>query len=177
MNGDEGLDRTEVNGSTGGVGDVFTIVPNGARSKFDRTNLVPFTLDISVEALDLRGLAGDDTFTASPGVGGLLAVTADGGSGNDTLTGAEEADSFFGGSGNDRLTGGPGPDVLDGQDNDDALFARDGQSDLIRGGSGNDSGQTDALGVDVWDGLESVDATPAGPARPRPRRATRRRPL
>ena len=105
---------------------MFTIVPNGARSKFDRTNLVPFTLDIGVEALDLHGLAGDDTFAASPGVGGLLAVTADGGSGNDTLTGAEEADTFFGGSGNDRLTGGPGPDVLDGQEGDDALFARDG---------------------------------------------------
>jgi Ca2+-binding RTX toxin-like protein len=159
MNGHGGLDRTEVNGATG-AGDAFTIAPNGARSKFDRTNLVPFTLDIDVEALDVRGLGGDDTFAASAGTGVHLAVTADGGSGNDQLAGAEEADSFFGGSGNDVLTGGAGPDLLDGQDGDDQLFARDGQSDLIRGGAGTDGAQTDALGVDVWDGIENVDATP-----------------
>jgi Ca2+-binding RTX toxin-like protein len=158
MNGNAGLDRTEVNGATG-AGDVFTIAPNGARSKFDRTNLGPFTLDIDVEALDVRGIGGDDSFTAAPGTGAHLAVTADGGSGNDTLTGAEEADTFSGGSGNDKLTGGSGPDVLDGNDGDDSLFARDSASDLIRGGAGTDSAQTDAAGVDVWDGLESVDAT------------------
>src|SRR5215218_8455561 len=86
MNGEAGLDRVEVNGA--GAGDAFTIAPNAGRAKFDRTNLVPFTLDVSAEALDLRGLGGDDTFTAAAGTGALLAVTADGGSGNDTLTGA-----------------------------------------------------------------------------------------
>src|SRR5918993_795128 len=113
MDGDAGIDRVEVNGA--GAGDAFTIAPNGARAKFDRTNLVPFTLDVSAEALDLRALAGDDTFAAAAGTGALLAVTADGGSGNDTLNGADEADTFAGGSGNDALTGGAGPDSLDGQ--------------------------------------------------------------
>src|SRR5918995_115672 len=122
MDGDAGIDRVEVNGA--GAGDAFTIAPNGARAKFDRTNLVPFTLDVSAEALDLRGLGGDDTFAAAAGTGALLAVTADGGSGNDTLTGAEESDTFAGGSGNDTLTGGNGPDSLDGQEGDDTLRAR-----------------------------------------------------
>ena len=62
INGEDGLDRAEVNGDIA-QGDVFTIAPNGARSQFDRMNLVPFKLDIDVEALDVRGLGGDDTFT------------------------------------------------------------------------------------------------------------------
>jgi Ca2+-binding RTX toxin-like protein len=163
MNGDAGLDRVEVNGA--GAGDAFTIAPNGGRAKFDRTNLVPFTLDISAEALDLRGLGGDDAFTAAAGTGALLAVTADGGTGNDTLTGADEADTFAGGSGNDSLSGGAGPDSLDGQDGNDALAARDGQGDLVRGGTGTDSAQTDQTTVDAVDAVETLDALPgAAPA-------------
>jgi Ca2+-binding RTX toxin-like protein len=158
MDGENGLDRIEVNGAAG-QGDAFTIAPNAARARFQRTNLVPFTLDIgSAEALDARGAGGDDTFAAQPGTGALMAVTADGGTGNDALTGAEEADTFFGGAGNDTLDGGPGPDLLDGQDGDDTLRSRDGQSDLVRGGAGTDSGVLDALGTDVWDSIENVDA-------------------
>ncbi len=107
MNGDAGLDRTEVNGDIA-QGDAFTIKANGPRSQFDRTNLVPFKLDIDVEALDVRGLGGDDTFDAAGGTGAHLAVTVDGGAGNDRLNGAEELDTLSGGSGNDTITGGPG---------------------------------------------------------------------
>ena len=157
MNGEAGVDRVEVNGAN--ANETFTVAPNGARAKFDRTSAGAFSLDIgSAEALDLRALAGDDSFVASPGTGALLAVTADAGAGNDTLTGAEETDTFSGGSGNDTLTGGNGPDLLDGQDGDDTMRARDGQSDLVRGGAGTDSAQTDLLGVDVVDSIESVDA-------------------
>jgi Ca2+-binding RTX toxin-like protein len=159
MNGEDGLDRVEVNGA--GAGDAFTIAPAGNRAKFDRTNLVPFTLDVSAEALDLRGLGGDDTFTAAAGTGALLAVTADGGSGNDVLAGADEADTFAGGAGDDTLTGGSGPDSLDGQDGNDTLRARDAQGDLVRGGAGTDAAQTDQTTVDVVDGVESLDALPA----------------
>jgi Ca2+-binding RTX toxin-like protein len=162
MDGEAGLDRVEVNGATE-AGDAFTIAPNGGRAKFDRTNLVPFSLDIgSSEALDARGLGGNDTFAAQPGTGALLAVTADGGSGDDVLTGAEEADTFSGGTGNDQLTGGAGPDSLDGQDGDDALRARDDAGDLARGGAGNDNAQVDR--VDVVDGIESLDVPAAPPA-------------
>ena len=39
--------------------DVFTVQPNGARIKFDRTNLVPFTVDIGTsETLHANGLGG-----------------------------------------------------------------------------------------------------------------------
>jgi Ca2+-binding RTX toxin-like protein len=162
MNGEAGTDRVEVNGAN--TAETFTLAPNGARAKFDRTSAGAFSLDIgSAEALDLRALAGDDAFTVSPGTGALLAVTADAGAGNDTLTGAEETDTFSGGTGNDTLTGGNGPDLLDGQEGDDALRARDGQVDLARGGAGTDSAQTDAAGIDVTDSVESLDAVVVTP--------------
>ena len=85
INGDDGRDDVEVNGAPT-AGDVFTVQPNGARIKFDRTNLVPFSLDIgSSETMHANGLGGDDTITV--GDVGTYAVTASGGSGNDTLTG------------------------------------------------------------------------------------------
>lgn len=55
MDGNDGTDRIEVHGANG-QGDAFVIAPNGPRAKFDRTNLVPFTLEIgAAEALDVRG--------------------------------------------------------------------------------------------------------------------------
>ncbi len=162
MDGDAGADNVEINGAPT-AGDIFTAAPNAGRVLFTRTNLVPFTVDFSAEALAVNGGGGDDQFTVSPGLPGLL-VTADGGSGSDSLTGAEEADSLVGGAGNDTLTGGGGSDLLDGQDGDDRLLARDGHGDLVRGGTGNDSAQTDALTVDAVDGVETIDATPPSPA-------------
>ena len=160
-NGDAGFDVVEINGSPA-AGDVFTVRPNGARAAIDRTNLVPFIVDFTAEALTVNGEGGDDQLTVSPGLPALL-VTADGGSGNDSLTGAEEADSLVGGAANDTLNGGGGSDLLDGQDGDDRLLARDGKGDLVRGGTGNDSAQTDALTVDAVDGVETIDATAPPP--------------
>jgi Ca2+-binding RTX toxin-like protein len=161
--GDAGIDTSEVNGA--GQGDAFTIKPNGARARLDRANLVPFGIDIATEAVEVDGLGGDDTLSVAPGTGALLAVNANGGSGNDRLVGAEEADSFFGGSGDDVLDGGLGADLLDGQDGNDTLQARDGAGDLVRGGAGIDAARTDALGVDIVDGLESLDASAAAGAK------------
>lgn len=162
MNGDAGVDRVEVNGAPV-AGDIFTIAPNGARAKFDRTNLGPFSLDIgSAEALDVNGLGGDDDFTALAGISSLLAINADGGSGNDALDGAEGDDTLLGGSGNDAINPGTGSDIADGGEGDDTLLGRDGQTDLLRCGTGTDSAQTDLPGVDALTGCETVDAlTPA----------------
>jgi hypothetical protein len=95
-------------------------------------------------------------------------VAADGGAGNDELSGADEADSFFGGSGNDLLTGGAGSDLLDGQEGEDRMLARDGTGDLVRGGTGNDSAQTDRITIDAVDGVETLEATPAPVPTPGP---------
>jgi Ca2+-binding RTX toxin-like protein len=153
MDGRLGLDKIEVNGAAG-AGDAFEVQRNGQRDRFDRTNLAPFSLDIgTAELLDVRGQGGDDTFLAR--AGNTLAVLADGGDGNDALTGASEADTFFGGAGDDTLDGGLGPDLLDGQAGNDRLLARDGTGDLVRGGSDADFAQVDK--VDIVDGVEQID--------------------
>src|SRR6478672_8125399 len=136
MNGGEGHDDVEVNGAPT-AGDVFTIQPNGARIKFDRTNLVPFSLDIgSSETMHANGLGGDDAITV--GDVGAFAVTASGGSGNDTLTGGASSETFLGGSGNDTITPGGGSDVVFGDEGDDQVNVRDRTTDAAFGGTGND---------------------------------------
>jgi Ca2+-binding RTX toxin-like protein len=162
MNGQDGLDRVEANMS-GAQGDAMTLKPVGGIVRFDRTNLVPFGLNIaSSEVFELNGLGGDDTLTTEPGLLGLISVVADGGPGNDTLTGGGEADTFFGGLGNDTLDPGAGSDAVDGQDGDDTLRVRDQAADLARGGAGNDSAIADR--EDSLAEVETADVPPAPPA-------------
>ncbi|HEX8856167.1 MAG TPA: calcium-binding protein [Thermoleophilaceae bacterium] len=164
MNGDDGRDDVEVNGSPT-AGDVFTVQPNGARIKFDRTNLVPFSLDIgSSETMHANGLAGDDTITV--GEVGSFAVTAAGGAGNDTLTGRGSSETFLGGSGNDTIAPGGGIDFVSGDEGDDHVNVRDKTADLAVGGAGNDSVVADAGRLDILDGFEAVDRTPNATPRP-----------
>jgi hypothetical protein len=148
-----------VNGSPT-AGDTFKLSPNGNAAKFDRTNLVPFTLNVrsDVEAVSTNGGGGNDELTVASGLPNLL-VAADGGPGDDKLTGGDEADTFLGGSGSDTLDGGKGSDLLDGEQDGDHLFSRDGTGDLVRGGDGIDTAQTDSTTVDAVSGVESLDAT------------------
>jgi Ca2+-binding RTX toxin-like protein len=53
---------------------------------------------------------------------------ADGGFGDDLITGGNVAGSYFGGDGNDTITGGASGDLISGGDG----------SDIVKGGSGND---------------------------------------
>jgi Ca2+-binding RTX toxin-like protein len=162
INGDAGNDDVEVNGSPN-AGDVFTVQPNGGRIRFDRTNLVPFSLDIgSSETMHANGLGGDDTITV--GDVGSYSVTASGGAGNDTLTGGSSSETFLGGSGNDTINPGGGDDVVFGGEGDDTVNVRDHTGDLAFGGEGNDSVIADNANLDILDGFERVDRTPgAGP--------------
>ncbi len=161
------FDRVEVNGSPA-AGDEFLLEADGTGGVFQRLNLVPFTLGISpsVEAVSVNGAAGNDVLTVVQD-GARMLVAADGGSGNDELTGGAEADSFLGGSGDDSLVGGRGSDLLDGGVGDDGIAARDVAGDLVRGGAGYDAAVTDETTVDAIDGVEQLDATPAPvPAQP-----------
>jgi len=158
LNGDAGRDDVEVNGAPA-ADDVFTVQPNGARIKFDRPNLVPFSLDIgSSETLHANGLGGDDAI--SVGDVGAFEVTGAGGAGNDMLTGGGSSETFLGGSGNDTINPGGGIDVVSGDDGDDEVNVRDRTPDLARGGAGNDSAVADVGQLDILDGFEAVDRTP-----------------
>jgi Ca2+-binding RTX toxin-like protein len=157
-NGDAGRDDVEVNGAPA-AGDIFTVQPNGARIKFDRTNLVPFTIDIgSSETLHANGLGGNDSITV--GEVGAFEVTGSGGAGDDTLTGGGSSEAFLGGSGNDTINPGGGLDVVSGDDGDDQVNVRDRTADLARGGAGTDSVVADVGQLDILDGFEVVDRTP-----------------
>jgi Ca2+-binding RTX toxin-like protein len=60
--GGAGNDTVEVNGAN--AGDIFTVAANGARVRFDRTNLIPFTLDIgTTENLVVNPNGGADSVT------------------------------------------------------------------------------------------------------------------
>jgi Ca2+-binding RTX toxin-like protein len=156
-NGDAGRDDVEVNGAPA-AGDLFTVQPNGARVKFDRTNLVAFSIDIgSSETLHANGLGGDDTVTV--GEVGTFEVTGAGGPGNDTLTGGGASETFLGGSGHDTINPGGGVDLVSGDDGDDQVNVRDRTADLARGGAGNDAVIADNGQTDILDGFEAVDRT------------------
>jgi Ca2+-binding RTX toxin-like protein len=158
VNGDDGRDDVEVNGAPA-AGDIFTVRPNGARIKFDRPNLVPFSIDIgSSETMHANGLGGDDAITV--GEVGSYSVTAAGGSGSDTLIGGGSAETFLGGSGNDTISAGGGLDVVSADDGDDRVNVRDNTADVARGGDGNDSAVADGADLDILEGFETVDRPP-----------------
>jgi Ca2+-binding RTX toxin-like protein len=157
MNGDAGRDDIEVNGAPT-ADDAITVQPNAGRIRFDRTNLVPFSLDIgSSETMHANGLGGNDTIAV--GDVGPYEVTAAGGGGNDTLTGGLGSETLLGGSGNDTITPGGGLDVVSGDDGDDVVNVRDNAADVARGGDGNDSVTADSADLDILDGFETVDRT------------------
>src|SRR5207248_10100137 len=107
--GGDGVDTIEVNGGNGA--EVFTVVPNGTRVRFDRTTPAPFFLDIgTAENLVVNMNGGDDSFTGSNGLAALIQLTVDGGPGNDRIVGGDGNDVLIGGDGNDTITGGRGAD-------------------------------------------------------------------
>ncbi|MGE4219550.1 MAG: hypothetical protein AB7G39_08895, partial [Alphaproteobacteria bacterium] len=67
------------------------------------------------------------------------AVTQQGGSGGDTLTGTGAEDVLHGGAGDDTLVGGGGSDVMFGGDGDDHFEVSDLAFSRIEGGAGTDT--------------------------------------
>jgi hypothetical protein len=134
LSGGPGNDRI-----TGGPGDdvlrgeagADTLTGGGGRDAADysdRTNPVTVTLD---------GAAGDgeagENDNVSPDV-----ENVNGGSGNDTLIGADADNGLYGNAGNDTLSGGNGSDQLDGGPGDDLLEGGTGPDTLV-GGDGSDT--------------------------------------
>jgi Ca2+-binding RTX toxin-like protein len=86
--------------------------------------------DPTLDTLTVNGLAGNDTIDASELPSGRILFVADGGAGNDTITG---------GPGNDTITGGPGNDLAFLGAGDDTFAWNPGDgSDTVEGGDGND---------------------------------------
>lgn len=146
VQGGTGNDRQIVNGA--GAGDVMTVTAGVApvQVRFDRTNLVPFGIDLTnVQTLEINGLGGDDNISASALPAGVIALELNGGDGNDTLIGSQ---------GLDLLSGGPGNDVIDGRGNPA------GTIENVRGDAGDDTlTWTPGGGDDRFFGGEGSDVT------------------
>jgi Ca2+-binding RTX toxin-like protein len=145
--GGAGNDTVEVNGGNGA--ETFTASPNGTRVRFDRVTPAPFTLDIgTTENLVVNMNGGDDTFTGSNGLAGLISLTVDGGAGNDTITGGDGNDRLSGGDGNDTISGGRGNDtVLLGAGDDTFIWNPGDGSDIVEGQDGHDTLQFNGANV------------------------------
>lgn len=155
FDGGGGTDTAVVVGNGNNQGDAFVLSANGpGRALFQRTNLVPFFIDITTtENVTMQTQSGDDTITVNDLAGtGIRNVTSDGGDGNDTINGSASgaAQLLIGGLGNDSLTGGRGNDTLDGGDGNDVLTGNRG-TDALNGGAGDDT-----LDDGVKDGRDDV---------------------
>jgi Ca2+-binding RTX toxin-like protein len=90
----------------------------------------------ATKRIEVTALGGDDTIDASALQAGAIALSIDGGAGDDVLIGGDGPDTLNGGPGDDVLIGGAGPDTLNGGDGDDVLMGGPGQ-DTLNGGRGD----------------------------------------
>jgi Ca2+-binding RTX toxin-like protein len=137
--GGEGVDTVEVNGGNGA--EEFTTTANGTRVRFDRVTPAPFAIDIGTsEKLTLNANGGDDRFSATGNLAPLIAITADGGAGADTLLGSNGADTLLGGDGNDFADGNQGADTgLLGAGDDTFQWDPGDGNDVVEGQDGVDT--------------------------------------
>jgi len=103
--------------------------------------------DIKSDVEIVTGGTLGDTMTAAAGV----AVTFNGGPGNDTLIGDSAADTLNGDAGNDILRGAGGADILNGGDGNDSFDEETASNggDIFNGGAGIDTLDYSQRGVGV----------------------------
>lgn len=133
-----GADTVEVNGGNGD--EVFTTTANGTRVRFDRLNPAPFAIDIGTsESLVVNANGGNDSFSATGNLAALIAITVDGGAGDDTLLGSNGIDFLIGGDNNDFIDGQQSNDlILAGAGDDDIQWDPGDGSDTVEGQAGTD---------------------------------------
>ena len=116
--------------------------------------------DIKSDVEIVTGGTVGDTLTAATGV----AVTFNGGAGNDTLIGDSGADTLNGDAGNDILRGAAGADILNGGDGNDTFDEETASNggDVFNGGAGTDTLDYSQRGAGVtvtMDGTAANDGT------------------
>jgi Ca2+-binding RTX toxin-like protein len=136
--GGASTDTVEVNGGNGT--EQFTTTANGTRVRFDRLDPAPFAIDIGTsEKLVLNANGGSDSYSATGNLAALIAITVDGGTGDDTLLGSNGIDVLLGGDNNDFVDGQQGNDVAFlGAGNDEFQWDPGDGSDIVEGQSGTD---------------------------------------
>lgn len=155
-----------------GTGEVTVFGDSGANiGLFKQINSTTYRASLSgialvdynvsdVNKITFIGFGGDDQFTNSTGVEGLLLGndgndTLIGGSGFDQINGGADNDEIRGNAGNDRLIGGLGDDMMFGGTGDDTMFGGDG-ANTMDGDAGNDL-MFGGNNVDTMDGGNGID--------------------
>ena len=120
---DGALDSVTVNGGAGSEA-INVAAFNGGILITGTPAAVGIFHSDATDQLIVNGGAGNDTINASALPAGTIALTLDGGAGNDTLIGSQGNDTMFGGDGNDVLAGGRGNDLMfGGADQDTFMFS------------------------------------------------------
>src|SRR5215213_2852955 len=129
ITGDDAADRVII--ADNGVN--LTISVNGANPSTDFGGQT-LPIDNSIDLVFNAG-GGDDEVTIA--TANLKSVTADGGAGDDVLTGNNDADHLIGGADDDRIVGARGGDDIDGGAGNDVLVWNNGDgSDTMDGDAG-----------------------------------------
>ena len=102
--------------------------------------LVIANAEAANDSVIINGLGGDDAISAAKLPAGAVALTLDGGIGNDVIVGSQESDILLGGEDNDSVTGGAGGDIAFLGTGDDLFLwnAGDG-NDTVEGQGGSDT--------------------------------------
>jgi Ca2+-binding RTX toxin-like protein len=128
VNGTNGPDRIRVNQGAAGL------TVTGLNAQVTIHNQEPS------DALVVKGLNGNDDIAAPALPAQAIALTLDGGAGDDELFGGLGNDMLLGGDGNDTMDGSKGNDIalMDAGDDTFEWDPGDG-SDVVEGGDGDDS--------------------------------------
>ena len=125
--------------------------------------------DVIPTLLTFNGENGNDTLSAAGQSLGKVRLAINGGTGNDVITGSNDADTIDGGAGLDTVNGGAGNDTITGGDDNDMLMGDAGDdvlngnegADTLRGGDGNDVASGDN-GDDRVEGNSGDDTVSGG---------------
>jgi Ca2+-binding RTX toxin-like protein len=142
--GDGQVDSVTANGTAGN--DALTLFSinggpfNGGIAVVGTAAATVVTHAEAIDQLIVNGGAGNDTIDASQVVAGSIALTIDGGAGNDLIIGSQGNDMLLGGDGNDLVVGGHGNDTALLGTGDDTFFWNPGDgSDTVEGQAGFDT--------------------------------------
>jgi Ca2+-binding RTX toxin-like protein len=116
------------------------------------------TAEPANDRLTVNALGGDDVVDATGLPAGVIALTVNGGIGNDRLTGSGGNDELNGDDNSDTIIGGDGNDVVNlGAGNDFFIWNPGDDTDIVEGGDGFDS-----VEVNGGDGAEDFAVTANG---------------
>jgi Ca2+-binding RTX toxin-like protein len=132
-----GADRVTIEGTAGS--DNINVAASAVARHIAVSAGSPIDI-VNAEALQIEGLAGNDTLSGGIGLAALTQLTLDGGAGNDVINGGDGNDLLLGGSENDAIDGNRGDDTGRLGAGDDSFTWDPGDgSDKVEGEAGTDT--------------------------------------